>query len=423
MEWDAVPDKQDALDQVRATDNSDSLLELTVEEVTASSVNVHEYTMVRTFTAVDDCGNSNISTQTVSVDDTVAPTLNDEPADITVDCDAVPPACTLNAIGEPTLTVDFTEEVLTSPERHVRTWSVEDEAANVETYSQTITLVDNAAPVLSRTPADATVSCSCEEFPAPPAVIAMDNCDTNVNVTYSQVKSPDLETVDEYTLTRSWSAADTAGNTVTHTQTITVEDNDAPALYPDPVSLSEDVECSVVPEAPTVSVLDNCDGTVTVDVTSVETSVVCDNTYTILRTYSSTDRTGNSFAAVQTVGVSDVSAPAIQSLEDGCVMEGGSNSVTYTFDELFSTTDDCSSPTLTLAYCNTTDAAATVSCAASADGQGITLTGTFVAPLTFTVAMDATDVCGNDASSTADVVIHSETSAAVAGAEDCKSTS
>jgi len=46
--------------------------------------------LTRTWTATDACGNSTSSTQVISVRDTRAPSLLGVPADVTVECDAVP---------------------------------------------------------------------------------------------------------------------------------------------------------------------------------------------------------------------------------------------------------------------------------------------------------------------------------------------
>ncbi|MBU6343389.1 MAG: hypothetical protein KGS48_17970, partial [Bacteroidetes bacterium] len=57
-----------------------------------------------------------------------------------------------------------------------RTWTVTDACSNAATHTQTITVIDNIAPVLTPKPANITISCS-DPVPAAPAVVATDDCD------------------------------------------------------------------------------------------------------------------------------------------------------------------------------------------------------------------------------------------------------
>ena len=61
----------DDLDQSMptATDNCDEV-SITVAEETIPGACANEYTLVRTFTASDDCGNASTATQTITVQDT-----------------------------------------------------------------------------------------------------------------------------------------------------------------------------------------------------------------------------------------------------------------------------------------------------------------------------------------------------------------
>ncbi|MFK5880410.1 MAG: hypothetical protein QM478_13050, partial [Flavobacteriaceae bacterium] len=67
--------------------------------------------ITRTFTVTDGCGNSNSDTQTITVQDTTAPTFNESlSTDVTVECDAVPTADTLTGFDNcGTATVTFNE--------------------------------------------------------------------------------------------------------------------------------------------------------------------------------------------------------------------------------------------------------------------------------------------------------------------------
>ena len=75
----------------------DNCGEVTIEafsETTAGDA-AGNYTIVRTFTATDDAGNSSSATQTITVQDTTAPEFTFVPADYTVECSDETPWTTL----------------------------------------------------------------------------------------------------------------------------------------------------------------------------------------------------------------------------------------------------------------------------------------------------------------------------------------
>ena len=72
------------MDDATATDNCGEVSIEVVSETTSGDC-TGEYTITRTFTATDDCGNSTSATQTITVQDTTAPELS-IPADYTAEC-------------------------------------------------------------------------------------------------------------------------------------------------------------------------------------------------------------------------------------------------------------------------------------------------------------------------------------------------
>src|SRR4030095_4775829 len=114
----------------------------------------------RTWTATDAHNNSTTCSQTITVIDSAAPTLASCPTDATIECPATPvfgtPACR-DACG--TLTVSFADEALAVSGNQVsktkRTWTATDSHNNSTTCSQTITVIDSAAPTVARCPTDA----------------------------------------------------------------------------------------------------------------------------------------------------------------------------------------------------------------------------------------------------------------------------
>ena len=73
------------LDDASATDNCGEVtIEVSSETIAGDAAG--NYTVVRTFTATDDAGNSTSATQTITVQDTTAPEFTSVPADYTSEC-------------------------------------------------------------------------------------------------------------------------------------------------------------------------------------------------------------------------------------------------------------------------------------------------------------------------------------------------
>src|SRR3989442_5074622 len=115
--------------------------------------------------------------------------------------------------------------------------------------------------------------------------------------------------VNQFTLPRTYRAADACGNSATCTQTITVNDNLPPAIGC-PAAVA--VACaSAVPAPDTASVTasDNCGGTPVVTFVGDSMSASnCVNQFTLTPTYRATDACRNSAACTQTSTVDDTSA-------------------------------------------------------------------------------------------------------------------
>ena len=113
------------------------------------------FVMERKFTAMDDCGNTSVRTQTITVSDEEAPVFNEElPGDVMVECHEVPEAATLTASDNCTeVVVVFTEDTLATGCDNVytltRTWVADDGCGHSISHSQTVEVTDIAAPVFS----------------------------------------------------------------------------------------------------------------------------------------------------------------------------------------------------------------------------------------------------------------------------------
>ena len=96
--------------------------------------------------------------------------------------------------------------------------------------------------ILSNLPDDITVECN--NIPTASTVTASSNCLGNVTVDFVENIIPG-SCENSYTIERVWSAGLACGNGVSHTQLITVEDNQAPILAGVPANTN--VACGTVP--------------------------------------------------------------------------------------------------------------------------------------------------------------------------------
>jgi gliding motility-associated-like protein len=129
----------------------------------------HSFTLNRTWTARDACGNASVRLQVITVEDTTPPTFL-VPADTTVNCGL---ENDLMVTGVPTMLMDNCDAELdyriesetvspgTCPNNFTiqRAWAVEDSCGNVITQTQLITVIDTIAPMVTTAPADRIITC------------------------------------------------------------------------------------------------------------------------------------------------------------------------------------------------------------------------------------------------------------------------
>jgi gliding motility-associated-like protein len=300
---------------VTASDNCDTDVELTVEDIILDGACPAQYSIQRTWTATDDCGNIATQSQLIIVDDTIAPELVGVPADTDVDCNNIPTAASVTGTDncDTDVEVIFDENIVNNAcgQTITRTWTATDDCGLTEEATQTINVIDNEAPQILNIPADISAECS-NIPPVANNVTATDNCDTDVELTVEDVTlSGACE--NQYTLQRIWTATDDCGNVTTAQQLIIVDDTTAPELVG--VPSDEAVSCNEIPTVPApgvVTATDNCD----IDVEVLFEEVVVDNAcgQTITRTWTATDNCGNTTAATQEITVGDIEAPVLDNI-------------------------------------------------------------------------------------------------------------
>jgi subtilisin-like proprotein convertase family protein len=141
----------------------------------------------------------------------------------------------------------------------VRTWTATDASGNSATCVQTITIEDTVPPQLACPPLT-FVECGSSTDPADiGTATAIDNCDPNPEVIYSDEVVPGVCGM-EMTITRTWVATDVCGNSSSCIQTIEVLDNEPPMAICQDITIDFNDGLTVIidPEDVDGGSFDNC---------------------------------------------------------------------------------------------------------------------------------------------------------------------
>jgi hypothetical protein len=304
---------------VFATDNCDE--DLVIALTAVSNPIACGYELIRTWTTVDDCGNEASESQTIIFGDSVDPILVGVPADVTVECDAVPEAANVSVTDNCDVDPDIDFSELITPGEPAmegghpcgwtveRTWIATDLCGNTSEGTQTITVVDTTAPDLIGVPANITVQ--CDGIPEAPIVTAVDNCD---EFPMEVVLEENILQLDcGYQLIRTWIVEDNCWNYNSASQVITVVDTTDPVLSGVPNNIT--VECDAIPVPAVVTASDNCTSEF-LDVNLTENTFPLGCGYALIRYWTVHDACGNTVTESQVITVVDLEAPVWDTYDD-----------------------------------------------------------------------------------------------------------
>jgi len=273
------------------------------------------YTLNRTWTALDACGNAQSTSQTVRVYDTTPPVCTHPVLPETIDCtqDLQPPApnCT-DDCSDVTLEA-FPLELpgpLNCTESKILAfnWRASDACGNYIWINATVTVTVQAPPAIQGVPPVTILECT-----APPPAIAPTVNDAcfgalPATVALSTTPGPCAGIRNEtYTFTVV-NPCGLAGENVSIT--IQYVDNTAPewtAALPENVT----VQCDQIPEPTTLQASDNCPSDVNITFTETKVPGSCANSYQLIRKWTATDCAGHSLTHVQVITVVDTTPPVL----------------------------------------------------------------------------------------------------------------
>ena len=258
---------------------------------------------------------SNISTSLVNIlsNDIANVDITDNdgnegwPEDMTIEaCDTIPTVEEITSTSSCEITVVL-DEVIEGQDDEcateytiTRTWTITDCVGNVRDNVQVITIEDTVAPTFTEAlPQDMTIACN--EVPDAIVLTAMDSCEPGIEVVFNEVVTNSANCATGYTVTRTWSASDCAGNMVDHTQVITVPPTGP--IMASPYEEEITILCGdMVPDVPELTFTGGCGNFEVVFNEEVDRASDSDD-FMIIRTWEVTDSCGNSAAFEQIIFV------------------------------------------------------------------------------------------------------------------------
>lgn len=340
------------------------------------------FTLVRTFTATDACGNTAEAQQTVQFVDDVAPAFTFVPADTTLSCEQDLPTnlpmatddCSLPVTVE-LLNVDSVAGDCPQAWQVTLTFRATDACGNMAEASQLVTVVDTLAPEVVLGLDSLLLECG-SALPTNLPVFG-DLCDDMVVTEELDSIVVEGDCTGQYTVTRQFLATDACGNSTSYAQVVEFQDTTAPDIDASSIPADTTLQCgeALPDEVPTA--MDGCsEVALSVSVDSLSTDSLCSAALLVTRTFTFMDDCGNTSSASQAITIVDTIAPQ--------------------FDETTlpdTATYDCLD---TLPLCSDFDVLVFDDCGATTldcmvDTLSTDCPGTFSLVMTFT----GTDECGN----------------------------
>jgi len=298
------------------TDNCDDSLMVVFGETLLGDT-CQDYKIVRLWSAMDDCANMTLVTQTIVVE-TGELTLSGVPDDLTIECDETLPPPASPEVEDPCdeTELHFVEQWLGDDcnRKLVRTWTATNDCGDVVSESQIIFVIDTTPPAITLThPMVAglgdgdTLRVDCADIAplGPDDAAATDNC---FDVTMSFMEMTTLgDCPNQVWLDCCWKAEDICGNQSQLCITVVIDDEQPPVLHGVPDDLTVDLSAGEqVPPPASVTATDNCDDDLPVQFGEVQQADADNCGYTLTRTWRTEDDCGNETIEQQVIVVEEV---------------------------------------------------------------------------------------------------------------------
>ena len=276
------------------------------------------YEIFRTWVLEDDCGNRTSGVQTITVQDTTAPTFT-VPRDTIVACEDSTFFTSTTDLGDVTdemdncatgleatfLDISMEEDTCIGESRIQRIWTLVDVCGNMRTDTQMIQRIDTVAPTFT-VPSDTVLDCILliDSLEITGDVEdEMDNCDilSGMNATFID-ETISQACPNEIVLRRIWSLMDDCGNMTLDTQIISVIDTFAPTfVLPPDIEIECTSDSMPVTTGEVIEFSDSCGIPPTITFSDLVINGACQLVDTIIRTWTATDACDNTTSGVQRI--------------------------------------------------------------------------------------------------------------------------
>ncbi|GIZ14845.1 reprolysin-like metallopeptidase [Capnocytophaga catalasegens] len=265
------------------------------------------YAIRRVYTATG-CGQSVNFEQTISIRDDKIPVFNEPlPTDISVEEGKIPEQEDLTATDNCSANVQVTKSQEEKQENGnkviIYKWEATDECGNKIAHKQKVTVIPSEIQFIGELPKNITISCK-KEIPSVPTLQVLGNC--NPKVFYNGQTKSNEQCKNNYVLTRSWTATNDCGKTVTHTQIITIKDK-VKSTFSGTLPTDISVEEGKIPEQEDLTATDNCSANV--QVTKSQEEKRENGNKVIIYKWEASDECGNKAVHIQKITIQKNSQP------------------------------------------------------------------------------------------------------------------
>ncbi|MFJ1474719.1 reprolysin-like metallopeptidase [Capnocytophaga cynodegmi] len=300
---DAIPNADDSQFKTSGCD----LVNITHIDTKINGSCANTYTIKRVYTA-RGCDQSIDFEQTIFVRDDKSPVFKEPlPTNVSVEEGKIPEQIHLTATDNCSANVEVIKSKEEKEENGNRViiykWEASDECGNKATHTQKITVIPSEINFVGELPKNMMVTCE-KEIPPVPTLKVSGNC--NPKVVYNGETKSNEKCKNDYVLTRSWTATNDCGKSITHIQVITIKDDVKPVFSGNlPTDIS--VEENNIPTQVDLTATDNCSEKV--EVVKSQKNKEENGNRVIIHKWEASDECGNKVTHEQKVTIKKSSQP------------------------------------------------------------------------------------------------------------------